>query len=620
MMTLNEIRKKYIEFFINKGHTAVPSSSLLPENDPTTLFTGSGMQPMMPFLLGEKHPLGTRICDSQKCFRAQDVEEVGDNRHTTFFEMLGNWSFGDYFKKEQIEWIFEFLVNEIGLDPNRIYVSVFRGRKDLNIPQDQEAVQLWQNKFKEFGIDAKVVDFSEKNGLQDGRIFYYNEKNWWSRSGVPENMPVGEPGGPDSEMFWDFGADLKIHENSSYKDSPCHINCDCGRFMEISNNVFMSYLKTTKGYEPLPAKNIDFGGGLERVAAAANNNLDMFQIDVFKSMILTLEKLSHKKYDQNEETKKSFRVILDHLRAVTFLINDGALPSNKDQGYFTRRFIRRAVKFAHKIDIKDNFCAKLSECVINEYSNHYQDLLINKDKILNDLNKEETKFRNTLEKGLKIFDKIIQQSENKIISAKQAFDLFQSFGFPIELTIELAQEKGLKVDVLGFNSEFKKHQQMSRTGSQQKFKGGLGGYSEIHKKYHTATHLLHQALRQVLGNHVQQKGSNITEERLRFDFSHPQKLTEQEILQVQDLVNHQIAQKLEVKEDEMTLGNAKKYGAIGLFENKYGEKVKVYSIGEFSKEICGGPHVRNIADLGKFKIIKEEAVSSGIRRIKAILE
>ncbi|MFZ2978939.1 MAG: alanine--tRNA ligase-related protein, partial [Candidatus Magasanikiibacteriota bacterium] len=368
MITSHELRKKYLEFYKSKGHTIIPSASLIPENDPTTLFTGSGMQPMVPYLLGEKHPLGTRICDSQKSFRSQDIDDVGDNRHTTFFEMLGNWSLGDYFKTEQIDWMFEFLINIVGLDPNKLYITCFRGAENFGIPKDEEASKIWQEKFKTVGIDAKVVDNAEQNGMQDGKIFYYDaSKNWWSRAGVPENMPVGEPGGPDSEMFWDFGPELKLHENSKWSNESCHVNCDCGRFMEIGNNVFMQYKKTDSGFEELKQPNIDFGGGMERIAAALNNDSDMFKIDLFANPIKLLEKLSGHKYDENEKIIYAFRVILDHLRAATFLINDNAIPSNKDQGYFTRRLIRRSVRYARDLGINNNFCVEVAKIYIEEY-------------------------------------------------------------------------------------------------------------------------------------------------------------------------------------------------------------------------------------------------------------
>lgn len=614
VMTVNELRTKYLEFFRSRGHAIIPSASLIPDNDPSTLFSGSGMQAMVPYLLGEKHPLGTKIADSQKCFRAQDMDEVGDNRHTTFFEMLGNWSLGDYFKAEQIEWIFEFLTKEVGLDPNRIYVSVFRGDEKLGIPKDAEAVSCWKEQFSKVGIEAKDIDFSERDGMQGGKIFYYDtKKNWWARVINPEEMPIGEPGGPDSEMFWDFGAQLKIHENSSYKDQPCHINCDCGRFLEIGNNVFMQYIKTERGFEPLPKGNIDFGGGLERVLAAKNDNPDIFTTDLFASLIGKIEKLTGKEYKGNEY---GFRVIVDHIKAATFIIGDdkGMVPSNADQGYVIRRLIRRAARYGKQLGINSIFASKIAEGVIDMYQDAYPELIKNKDFIINQLVKEEEKFKETLERGLKEFERLEK------ISGHDAFDLYQTYGFPFEMTEELAKEKGIEIDEAGFLEEMKKHQELSRTASAGMFKGGLADSSEATIKYHTAAHLMLSALRQVLGEGVIQRGSNITPERLRFDFAHSEKMTPEQIKQVENIVNEQIQKDLPVVCEEMNLDEAKAKGAMGVFESKYGERVKVYSIGQFSNEICGGPHVERTGVLGKFRIQKEESSSAGVRRIKAVLE
>ncbi|MBD3245237.1 MAG: alanine--tRNA ligase [Candidatus Moranbacteria bacterium] len=626
-MNSNQIRKKYLDFMKQKGHAVIPSASLIPENDPTTLFTGSGMQPMVPYLLGQKHPLGTRIADSQKSFRTVELDEdtVGDNRHTTFFEMLGNWSLGDYFKKEQISWMFEFLTQILKLDPKRIFVTVYRGNKEIGIPKDKESVRYWQEEFEKVAIKAKDVDMAEEKGMRGGRIFYYNEQeNWWSRAGIPQNMPIGEPGGPDSEMFWDFGEDLKIHENSIYKDQPCHPACSCGRFLEIGNNVFMQYKKTKKGFEELPQKNIDFGGGLERMAAAKLDNPDIFLTDLFDLQREVLEKMTQKQYGKDFEETKNFRIIMDHLRAAVFLISDGALPSNKDQGYFTRRLIRRSVRYANKINLKQEFTKELGRAVIKTYKNHYKDLEKNKKKILKELIKEEKKFRKTLEKGLKKFNKIVrkEQIDNSKINGKVAFDLYQTYGFPIEMTVEMARENDMDVDMEGFKKEQKKHQELSRQGAQKKFKGGLADAKEKTVKLHTAAHLVLAALREILekGQQVYQKGSNITADRLRFDFSFDRKLTEQEVEKVEAFVNQAIKEGIEVKMKEMSLQKAKEIGAQGVFDSKYGEKVKVYTIKGYSQEICGGPHVKNTSELGKFKIIKQESVGSGIRRIKAVLE
>jgi len=616
-MNTKEIRQKYLEFFKSKEHTIIPSASIMPENDPTTLFTGSGMQPMVPYLLGEEHPAGIRVTDSQKSFRAGDIEDVGDNRHTTFFEMLGNWSLGDYFKKEQIEWIFDFLTKELKLDPNRIYVSVFRGDEKIGIPRDDEAVDLWKARFKSVGIEAEAVDLAEHKGMGEGRIFYYDEKeNWWSRSGTPSAMPVGEPGGPDSEMFWDFGADLKIHENSPYKDKPCHPACDCGRFLEIGNNVFMEYLKTESGFQPLEKKNIDFGGGLERLSTAVLDNPDIFMIDLFDGMRLKLEELSNKKYGESEEITNSFRIVMDHLRGATFIMGDdrGVAPSNTDQGYIVRRLIRRAIRYGKQLGIEQELWTKeIVSMVIKEYEDTYPELVRNKDFILEQLDKEEIQFLKTLEKGLKELEKGIDP-----------FVLFTTYGFPIEMTEEIAKEKGIKIDVKDFKEKMKRHQELSRTAAVGKFKGGLADSSEETTHLHTAAHLLLAALRKVFGSEIQQKGSNITAERLRFDFSHDEKMTDEQKTKVENLVNKAIEKDLDVICEEMSLEEAKRLGATGSFESKYGERVKVYKIGDgkeiFSYEICGGPHVDRIGELGRFKIIKEGSSSAGVRRIKAILE
>ncbi|MFZ2188968.1 MAG: alanine--tRNA ligase [Candidatus Moraniibacteriota bacterium] len=631
MLKAQELRQKYLDFFKRKGHAIIPSAPLVPENDPTTLFTGSGMQPMITYLMGESHPLGKRIADSQKSFRSGDIEDVGDNRHTTFFEMLGNWSLGDYFKKDQITWMFEFLTKEIGLNPKNLYVTVFRGDESLKIPRDDESVGIWKELFKGVGIEAQDVNFAERDGMQDGRIFYYPvEKNWWSRAGVPANMPIGEPGGPDSEMFWDFGAERGIHEKSAWKDEPCHVNCDCGRFMEIGNNVFMEYLKTEKGFEFLKQKNVDFGGGLERVLAALNNDPDIFLTDIFEKAKSEIEKLSGKKYefkkgDLGHEEEPlcwhddvvSMRVILDHLRAATFLIGDGVLPSNKDQGYFVRRLIRRAVRFAHKLGIENNFCGDVAKIFIEDYKSEYTNLETDQEMIVAELGKEENKFRETLEKGLKEFEKYMQ------IDGKVIFNLYTTYGFPKELIAEEAKERGVEVTTENwqeFEELFKKHQDLSRTAAEGKFKGGLADHSEKTTQFHTIAHLMLAGLRKVLGETVHQKGSNITEERIRFDFSHPDKMTDEQKKAVEDFVNEVIASKAEVVMEEMTPDEAKDAGAEGEFGHKYGDRVKVYSIGEYSREICGGPHIKNTSEItGKFRIQKEESSSAGVRRIKAIL-
>jgi alanyl-tRNA synthetase len=661
-LTVNEIRSKFLSYMKEKGHAVVPSASLVPDNDPTTLFTGSGMQPMLPYLLGQPHPLGKRIADSQKSFRSQDIEEVGDNRHTTFFEMLGNWSFGDYFKEEEINWMWTFLIDELGLDPTHFYVTCFAGN-DV-VPRDTLTAELWQKLFASKGIDAKISDTPE-DGMKDGeKIFYYSEKkNWWSRSGVPANMPEGEPGGPDSEMFYDFDPDLskKMHEASAWASVPCHVNCDCGRFLEIGNNVFMQYKKTANGFEELPQMNVDHGSGLERYAAALRNDPDIFNIDVFDGAknIMMNRSLNKISYDSSHwqvsdvkgeprgisynEVKNAYRVILDHIRSATFLIGDGVIPGNKDQMYFVRRLIRRAVRFGSILMIKDNFTVDVAKEFIETYEGEYKNLKDNENLILSELDKEESKFRKTLENGMKQFDRIagrkffdkevsgvITKGEKiNLITGDDAFDLLQSYGFPIELTLEIAKEKGISVDVAGFEILKEQHAQQSRTASAGKFKGGLGGDGEMEVKFHTATHMLHQALREVLGESVEQKGSNITPERLRFDFSYGEKMTDEQKKQVEDIINMRIAEALPVIREEVSMEEARARGAIGLFGDKYGETVSIYRIGEgknrgdknlFSMEFCGGPHVHNTSELGHFKIQKEEAVSAGVRRIKAVLE
>lgn len=639
-LTVSEIRTKFLSYMKEKGHAIVPSASLVPENDPTTLFTGSGMQPMLPYLLGQPHPLGKRIADSQKSFRSQDIEEVGDNRHTTFFEMLGNWSFGDYFKEEEIRWMFHFLIEELKLDPMNFYVTCFAGNDALGVPRDTFSAELWQRLLRAKDIDALISDTPE-TGMKSGeRIFYYSEKkNWWSRSGVPANMPDGEPGGPDSEMFYDFdpqGA-KRTHATSAWSNDPCHPNCDCGRFLEIGNNVFMQYKKTLHGFEELPQMNVDHGSGLERYAAALRNDPDIFNIDVFDVPKEVLKRLSGNVYGESDDVVYAYRVILDHIRSAAFLMSDDVMPGNKDQMYFVRRLVRRAVRFARNLGIETNFTKEIAAAFIAVYKDEYKNLLEKEVAIITELDREESKFRVTLEKGIREFEKIATDR----ISGVDAFNLLQSYGFPIELTEELAYERGIQVDREGFEVAKKAHAEESRTASAGKFKGGLGGDGEMEVKYHTATHMLHQALREVLGDTVAQKGSNITPERLRFDFSFERKMTEEEKKQVEDIINSHIKESLPVIREEVSMEEARARGAIGLFGDKYGDMVSIYRIGEgkvrgdkdlFSMEFCGGPHVSNTRDLSitrgpdgvlledVFKIVKEEAVSAGVRRIKAVLQ
>ena len=646
-MSGNEIRKRYLDFMAARGHAVVPSSPLVPENDPTTLFTGSGMQPMLPYLLGESHPMGTRIADSQKSFRAEDIEEIGDNRHTTFFEMLGNWSFGDYFKQEQIEWMFDFLVNEIKLDPNKLYISAFGGDADNNLPKDLEAPALWQKLFAQVGIDALVADIgSEAAGYERGmkageRIFYYEaKKNWWSRAGIPAKMPIGEPGGPDSEMFYDFGTP----HDESY-GAHCHPNCDCGRFMEIGNNVFMQYIKTGEHeFTELKNKNIDFGGGLERIAAAANNEADVFKVDLLWNTIVHIENQTGKKYDDN---KKAFRVITDHIRGAVFMIGDGVLPANSEQEYFTRRLLRRAVRFADQLSIAPGTFTQLATSVIDSFGDHYKILETKRDLITKTIAEEEAQFRKTLEAGLKQFNKITLQvhvvskevdgkkmidksvapTTKQAISGQNAFELYTTYGFPIELTEEIAAEKGLIVERSTFDTLMEEHRSLSRAGAEQKFKGGLADSSEQVVAYHSATHLMLAGLRQILGTHVHQAGSNITGERLRYDFTHGDKMTTEQITAVEKFVNEAITLGGIVTINMMKKTEAETDPTIeASFWDRYPDEVKVYTMttsdgAVVSRELCGGPHVEKLEDIkGTFKITKEESSSAGVRRIKAVLE
>ncbi len=643
-MTAQEIRKKYLEFFKARGHVVIPRAQLVPQNDPTTLFTGSGMQPLVPYLLGEEHPDGKRLVDSQTSFRAEDMDEVGDNRHTTFFEMLGNWSLGDYFKAEQLPWFFEFLVGEIGLDPSKLYVTCFIGDEAANVPKDTEAAGIWERLFEEKGIDAKQVEIGSEadgysKGMNDGRIFYYDaSKNWWSRGGVPAAMAVGEPGGPDSEVFYDFGTP---HDEKWGKH--CHPNCDCGRFLEIGNSVFMAYKKTKDGFEKLPAPNVDFGGGLERIAAASMGSPDIFEISLIKPIIEGLEKLSGKSYDQHQN---SMRVIADHLRAATWLGVDGVMPSNKQQGYVQRRLIRRALRYAFDLGIEQDLCEKVAPIIIELYKKDFPEVAKNEQEVLEAFAREEKLFRQTLRKGLVMLPKLAglgvtyelgntNQVREAAVKAKKLngnslFVLYDTYGFPVELALEEAYRLGIDVEdnwKEEFDTRMDEQRQLSQTASAGTFKGGLADHSEQVIKYHTATHLMYQALKNILGPHVVQRGSNITAERLRFDFSHDQKVTPEQIAEVEKIVNEKIAEDLPVSWREEPTAEALKT-ASGAFGDKYGDMVKVYTIGDpaspFSREVCGGPHVEHTGVLGeggkKFKITKEEASSAGVRRIKAVLQ
>ncbi|OGI26473.1 MAG: alanine--tRNA ligase [Candidatus Moranbacteria bacterium RBG_13_45_13] len=608
-MTANELRQKYLDFFKEKGHAIIPSAPLVPENDPTVLFTTAGMHPLGPFLMGEKHPLGKRLANAQKCVRTVDIDDVGDNRHNTFFEMLGNWSLGDYFKREAIEWSFEFITSPkwLGFDPRRLYVTVFEGDDDA--PLDQESINIWKEQFKKAGVDAEVAG-PEKYVDETHRIIPLGkDDNWWG--------PAGETGpcGPCTEMFYDVSP-----ENGPLSDKFENL-VDNFRLLEFWNDVFMEYNKKKDGtFERMSQQNVDTGMGLERVAVIANGKDNIFDTEVFQPLIRKIEEISGRNYGE-EENKSPMRIISDHIKSATFIIADGVVPSNVERGYILRRLIRRAVRQGKILGIEDEFISKIAEVVIDEYKETYPELKKEKDKIFEELASEEAKFRTTLEKGLKKIKEIIAESrKEEIISGEKAFYLFSTFGFPLELTREIAKEHHRSVDEEAFHEEFKKHQELSRTVSAGMFKGGLADAGEKVARLHTATHLLLAALRQVFGENVIQKGSNITGERLRLDFSHDKKMTPEEISEVEKLVNDTISKDIEVKCEEMTLDESQKAGALGVFGEKYGEKVKVYSILDMSREICGGPHAARTGELGKFKIKKEEASSAGVRRIKAVLE
>lgn len=648
-MTSQEIRSSYLDFMVENGHVVIPRAQLVPQNDPTTLFTGSGMQPLIPYLLGEKHQNGTRLVNSQTCLRADDIDEVGDNRHTTFFEMLGNWSLGDYFKREEINWLFEFLVGKVGLEPQRLFITCYLGNVEFNIPKDEEAAELWADLFKDQGIDPVMVDIGSEadgyaKGMGRGRIFFYEgKKNWWSRNGAEKNTPIGDPCGPDTEVFFRFDdSEHTAIEKQKYGEN-CHPNCDCGRFVEIANSVFMAYKRTEQGFEPLAKPNVDFGGGLERIATAAIGSQDFFKISLLWPIIEALQKLSAKNYDNHTE---SMRIIADHLRAATFLAVDGIVPSNKEQGYVMRRLVRRAIRQAFGLGIEQNFLEEIVPVITNLYKDDYPEVAANLNKVVDVLAREEKIFRQTLRNGLKMFGRSILGSKVRLdggepivgadiapITGAEIFQLYDTYGFPVELSVEEAFKRNMPLADNWreqFDSKMAEQKARSQTASKGTFKGGLGGQTLQHKKYHTATHLLYQALRDVLGDHVIQNGSNITEERLRFDFSHGSKMTPEQIKQVEDIVNEQISKDLKVSFQEYPTKVAREdMHALGQFGDRYGDTVKVYKMIEdgadkpFSFEICGGPHVDHtlqlVEDGKKFKIIKEEANSAGIRRIKAAL-
>ena len=593
-LSSRELRQLYLDFFRSKGHAVIPSASLIPENDPTVLFTTAGMHPLVPYLMGQKHPAGTRLTDVQKCVRTGDIDEVGDTSHCTFFEMLGNWSLGDYFKKESIAWSWEFLTDEkwLGIPKEKLSFTCFEG--DADAPRDTVSHDRWV----EMGADPSHI------------VYLPKKNNWWGPAGLTG------PCGPDTEIFYDTGRPACGPD--------CKAGCDCGKYLEIWNNVFMEYNKVGEGkFEPLAQKNVDTGMGLDRTIATLQGVESVFDTDAFAGIIELIGKLSHHSYKESDATVKAFRIIADHIRCATFILGDqrGVTPSNVDQGYILRRLIRRSIRYAMQLNIPRYGLVEVAAAIIDQYGDVYPELEENREKVLSELKREENRFADTLKKGIKEFNKTAANAQDGKIDGISAFHLYDTYGFPIELTMELAQEKGITVDVDGFHAAFAEHQKKSQAGATQRFKSGLADHQEATTALHSATHLLHKALRVVLNDDtISQKGSNITAERLRFDFSFPRKLTPEELKAVEDLVNEQIGRHMPITCEEMTVAEAKAQGAIGLFESKYGERVKVYTMGDFSKEICGGPHAQNTGDLGHFVIKKEEASSSGVRRIKAILE
>ena len=591
-LTTNELRHLYLEFFRSKGHAVISSASIIPENDPTVLFTTAGMHPLVPYLMGEKHPAGTRLTDVQKCVRTGDIDDVGDASHCTFFEMLGNWSLGDYFKKEAIAWSFEFLTSEkwLGIPKDKLYFTCFAG--DENAPRDMESHDFWR-----------------AQGVEESHIFFLpKENNWWGPAGITG------PCGPDTEMFYDTGKPACSPD--------CSPACDCGKYLEIWNDVFMQYNKKEDGsFEPLAQKNVDTGMGLDRTVCTLQGKKSVYETDAFTEILAKISELSGKNYGDDPDTTRAFRIIADHIRCATFIMGDpnGVTPSNVDQGYVLRRLIRRAIRFAGNIGIPEGSLREVSQKVIDQYSHVYPELEMNHEKILFELSTEEDRFQKTVRQGLKEFEKVASHIEGTIIPGKTAFRLYDTFGFPIEFTRELAAERGMSVDEEGFTAAFHRHQELSHAGAEQRFKGGLADTGEQTARLHTATHLMLAALKKVLGSEISQKGSNITAERLRFDFNFPRALTPEELSEVERLVNEAIAAGVDVVCTEMSLDEAKAAGATGVFESKYGERVKVYSIEGFSKEICGGPHAKNTSDLGSFKIKKEQSSSAGVRRIKAVI-
>jgi alanyl-tRNA synthetase len=605
------LRQAFIQFFSQRGHAVIPSASLIPEHDPSVLFTTAGMHPLVPYLLGEAHPLGARLANVQKCIRTQDIDEVGDQRHTTFFEMLGAWSLGDYFKESIIPWTFEFFTDVLKFSPERLFVSVFQG--DDAVPQDADAVALWQAEFRKAGIDATLAPATVLDVLSGHRIFQYGrDKNWWGPAGATG------PCGPDTEVFYDTGRPHDPHFGPF-----CHPNCDCGRFVEIANDVFIEYNKTQESeFLPLSKKNVDIGWGLERMVAMVRGLASIFETDVFAPAIAHLAELSGRQYGSDPAVSRSMEVIADHVRAATFLLGDDhhVVPANVDQGYVLRRFIRRAIRHGRQLEVRSPFLQTIANVYVDTMGALYPELRRNRQRILDELSAEELLFARTIESGERHFWRLVsgrRAGSDCVITGDEAFHLYDTYGFPLEMTEELARENGFSVDRSGYHAAFARHQDLSRAGAEQRFAGGLADHADRTIRMHTATHLLHTALRRILGSHVQQKGSNITQERFRFDFSHNTKLSADELQRVEDLINEQVARALPVYYTEMQVDAALASGVIGNFEDRYGDLVKVYTIGDFSREICGGPHVANTRYVGRVKLVKEEASSKGIRRIKA---
>ena len=588
----SELRSMFLKFFKDHGHAVISSASVIPENDPTVLFTTAGMHPLVPYLMGAKHPAGNRLTDVQKCVRTGDIDDVGDFSHLTFFEMLGNWSLGDYFKEQMIPWSWEFLTSPeyLGLPKDRLAFSVFAG--DADCPRDEESAQLWRD-----------------CGVADDHIFFLpKENNWWGPAGITG------PCGPDTEMF--------IITDKEPCGPDCSPACSCGRYLEIWNDVFMQYNKKADGtFEPLAQKNVDTGMGLERTICVLNGKKSVYETDLFADILKKISELSGKEYGSDDETTRAFRIIADHMRTSTFIMGDdrGVSPSNVDQGYVLRRLIRRAVRYGMGIGMPEGFTGEVAKVIIEQYKDVYPELKRNEAFVLEQLSLEESRFARTLKQGNREFEKLVEKVQDGQIDGVSAFHLYDTYGFPVEMTQELARERGLTVDMDGFHECFRKHQATSQAGAEQRFKGGLADHSEQSARLHTATHLMHAALRKVLGPEVAQKGSNITAERLRFDFSFGRKMTKEELAEVERLVNEAIESHTPITCEEMTVAEAKEQGAIGLFESKYGEQVKVYTMGPYSKEICGGPHAQNTGDLVSFKIKKEESSSAGVRRIKAVI-